>query len=653
MDKPVETVAARREQYLIARRALPAPGGGEPVDFNAVRAALERDPEIRIKRTLTSTVPGALAGGVPFPQAIIVAEMPRERAERLSLIPRQVSRVPTVVIEPDYPLMLEGAAVHCIRDPGLVGPRPGGPSVTLAVAGKDQQPVEGAAVYLFGDTWLAQGVTDARGQVQLTLFDESVEAVRGLLVQPRAGYWSFWTAEPALDPARPNRVSLVPLDQTFPGFPGREPVGWGARAMRVDQLPATYRGQGVRVALVDSGIAVGHPDLQGVVKGGYDAAGQSAQGWDRDEHGHGSHLAGIIAGAADGKGIRGLAPDAELYAIKVLPGGRVSHLIDALNRCIELQVHLVCLAVGSEGYSELLEEKLREMKDLGIACIAAAGSAGGRVQHPAASPHVLTVGAVGRHGEFPAESYHAAQAADGPDGAEYFAPRFSAFGPEVEVSGPGVAVLSCVPPNDYAVRDGTSVAAAHVTGLAALVLAHHPEFQGALRVRDAVDRLFQILRQSARPLDLGDPNRTGAGLPDAVTALLQRPGAQPAQPDELRRRLLGILEAGQSGMADRGALVEQILAAFQQAGLPPTPLAAPARGLDPRLAFKQLRVAVHQAGLVPADGPRRAALTTRRARRAPPLGGGAERVSGEAAAMPGDGWPMRELTEVMRQAGLL
>lgn len=53
--------------------------------------------------------------------------------------------------------------------------------------------------------------------------------------------------------------------------------------------------------------------------------------------------------APDGKGIRGLALDAELFAIKVLPGGRVSHLIDALNRCIELQVHLLCLAVGCEG----------------------------------------------------------------------------------------------------------------------------------------------------------------------------------------------------------------------------------------------------------------------------------------------------------------
>lgn len=72
------------------------------------------------------------------------------------------------------------------------------------------------------------------------------------------------------------------------------------------------------------------------------------------------------------------------------------------------------------------------MQDLGIACIAAAGSSAGRVQHPAASPHVLTVGAVGRHGEFPAESYHAVQPADGgPDGAKYVAPRFSAFGPEV------------------------------------------------------------------------------------------------------------------------------------------------------------------------------------------------------------------------------
>lgn len=130
--------------------------------------------------------------------------------------------------------------------------------------------------------------------------------------------------------------------------------------------------------------------------------------------------------------------------------------------------------------------------------------------------------AVGRLGEFPPGSLHAAQPAPGvPIGQDgLFAARLSAFGPQIDVCSPGVAVVSTVPPDGYAAWDGTSAAAAHVTGLAALLLAHHPDFAGPFRARTAarVDRLFEILRRSCRPLALGDPRRTGAGLPDALLA---------------------------------------------------------------------------------------------------------------------------------------
>src|SRR5438046_21163 len=114
-------------------------------------------------------------------------------------------------------------------------------------------------------------------------------------------------------------------------------------------------------------------------------------------------------------------------------------------------------------------------------------------------------------------------------GTVFFSPKFTCFGPEVGVCAPGVAILSCVPPNNYAVCDGTSMAAAHVTGLAALVLAHHPDFQVAFKTRnsDRVDRLFQVLKSSAQPVNMGDPRLTGFGLPDVLVAvgLAPWPGA--------------------------------------------------------------------------------------------------------------------------------
>src|SRR5262249_26112402 len=151
----------------------------------------------------------------------------------------------------------------------------------------------------------------------------------------------------------------------------------------------------------------------------------------------------------------------------------------------------------------------------------AAGNSAGPLQYPARSPCVLAVSALGKLGEFPSDSYHATLPVPpaSPDGL--FFPRFGCFGPEVAVAGPGVAIVSSVPENGFAAWDGTSMAAAHIVGLAALVLAHNLDFQTVFAARNAarVDHLFDVLRQSAQPVALGDRQRTGAGLPNAVTAL--------------------------------------------------------------------------------------------------------------------------------------
>jgi len=652
---PQQTVTSRQEQYLIARRPGPNAPGVEPLDFNAVKAALERDPEISIKRTLTPSGFQPLATGLPGQQAVIVAEMPKERAE-------QMGRLPQLVVERDYPLAFGDVTAPFMCNPGVLVPHGTGQALTVRVTSKEGAPVEGANVYVLGDGCPAQAVTESNGQAQITLFAESVASVQGLYVKPRGEYWSRWIAEPTLDPNQPNVVSLTPLEQTFPNFPDQEVVGWGLKAMRLDQLPATFRGSGVRVGLVDSGLATSHQDLQGVAKGGYDAVTQNPRAWDQDEVGHGSHCAGIIAGLDDGRGIRGIAPGAEVFAIKVLPGGRFSNLIEALNRCVELQVDLVNLSLGSEHSSELLEDRIREMKELGIACIVAAGSSGGPVQYPASSPHVLAVAAVGKQGEFPADSYHGKQVWEGsPDGAEeYFSAAFTCSGPEIDVCAPGVAILSCIPPNTYGVWDGTSMAAPHVTGLAALVLAHHPDFQGPFKSRNAarVERLFQVLRQSARPLNLGDPNRTGAGMPDAINALLiSQPEGQGLRPDELVQRLVALLESSQITPSDRAAVVQQCVVALQQAAMTPMAAAAPTVGLDPRFALKQLRGAMQQAGLLPSKGRRAAFDAMRRTAGVQLPGGlpssGAGSQAGRGISEPGNGWPMHQLTEAMRYAGLI
>ena len=120
-----------------------------------------------------------------------------------------------------------------------------------------------------------------------------------------------------------------------------------------------------------------------------------------------------------------------------------------------------------------------------MACIVAAGNSAGPVAFPASMRTVLAVAAIGKAGEYPPESYHATQVYGNitPDG--YFSAAFTCFGPEVDVCAPGVAIVSCVPPANYAAWDGTSFAAPYVTGLAALLLAHHPDFRDRYAARDA------------------------------------------------------------------------------------------------------------------------------------------------------------------------
>jgi subtilisin family serine protease len=186
----------------------------------------------------------------------------------------------------------------------------------------------------------------------------------------------------------------------------------------------------------------------------------------------------------------------------------------------------------------------------------------------------MTVAAIGRVNEFPADSYHAQTVTQVVDANGFFSASFSCYGPEVSVCAPGVAITSCVPENSYAAWDGTSMAAPHVTGLAALALAHHPDFRGSGQMRSAarVERLFQIIKQSCQPLMLGDQRRTGFGLPDTLRAVgLAAPQGlpTPASTSAGLSALMGIpaLQAIHMGYRDLPGLQAQSAALGMPLGL--------------------------------------------------------------------------------------
>ena len=416
-------------------------------------------------------------------------------------------------------------------DSNLVTQESDGLTIQFAVkGGAVSQPVANARVYVIGGVWFANGVTDAQGKVTLTLYGETPETLKGLYIKPAHSYWSFWLARPAVTPGQENIVSLNLLSEQVTQFPQKEVYGWGQKAMQLDAGNLPYRGKGIKVAIIDSGLYTDHTDL-GEGKNGQDYT-KDAPGWKKDIVGHGSHVAGVVAGLHEATGIKGFAPEADLYIYKVFPGGRFSDLIKSLNQCIEQQVDVVNLSLGSKKRSQLLEQKIREATDRGVACIAAAGNSATKIQYPAAFKDVFAVAAIGQTGTFPQNSYHQRQVGQhtSNDG-QYFTAQFTCFaeGDQVmDVCAPGVAIISSVPnqPTAYAAWDGTSMACPHVVGLAALMLEARAELRDMSRGRDRVEALFKAIRGSAE--DLGLPKAyQGAGLPSLRKALPMRSGGCP------------------------------------------------------------------------------------------------------------------------------
>jgi subtilisin len=522
-------VVRRKQRYLIGFRALP---GLAPPHLDPFLDRLSHMEGVEIVRRLRGN-------GPPIAQSeVVVARMDEQRGEALRL-----NAPPHVIIERDTPLGYSHMAV-----PELMGWQPAARAMPyprprrelrVRVLGEADRPIPNAVVNLYGPGFPAQAITDPSGQASLQTDAVDGGGMVAIHVRPAADYWERYIHSPSLELGQTNVVRLNPLERTAARFPGERPYGWGQRIMRFDRAPAEWTGAGAKIGIIDSGCDNSHPQLRHIVQGTdltreRDAQGtrdQDTRGWRVDELAHGTHCAGTIAAAAGpSQAIIGCAPAAEVHVFKVVPGGHSSDLVEALDQCIARDLDIVQIGVSSDQFSELVAQKITEARLHGVACVAAAGNSGGAVQFPGNVPGVLTVSAVGKLGEYPEDTRHAQRTLPqliGPSGI--YATNFSCWGPQIGVCAPGVAIISSVPGGGYAAWDGSSMAAAHVVGLGALLLAHHPMLQGINyggRAEQRVSVLFDMLRVAGMPYAQVDPNRVGAGLPD----LQQLPGLSSTNP---------------------------------------------------------------------------------------------------------------------------
>ncbi len=276
---------------------------------------------------------------------------------------------------------------------------------------------------------------------------------------------------------------------------------WNFRNINVEQAWDETKGEGITIAVIDTGVSK-VPDLKltKFVKG-YDFVNNKDDA--SDDNGHGTHVAGTIAQSTNnGYGVAGIAYKASIMPLKVLSGsggGTIADIAEAIKFAADNGADVINMSLGGGGASNMMEEAIKYAHSKGVVIVAAAGNEGrNSSSYPARYPNVISVSAIDAAG----------------DKASY-----SNFGAGVDISAPGGSetgkiIQNTVNPSTgesvFVGFQGTSMAAPHVAGVAALIRATGVE---------EPSEVLDILKQSSRKIQEDHLNHFGAGHLDAGAAV--------------------------------------------------------------------------------------------------------------------------------------
>ncbi|MEV8117204.1 S8 family serine peptidase [Streptomyces xiamenensis] len=279
---------------------------------------------------------------------------------------------------------------------------------------------------------------------------------------------------------------------------------WYFDTLRAEEMWEHTTGEGITVAVLDTGVDPTLPELQGQVLEGADFTA-GAEGAHVDTDGHGTHMASLIAGTGEGNGIQGLAPDAKILPVRINPGGdfsliSVDRWVEGIQYAIEAGADIISLSgirkdvIGASGPLAAAAEEATRGGVLFIAGVGNSGEDENTAAPPASLDGVVGIGAVVKGGE---------------------RALYSTYGPQVALAGPGVDVPSrCgFPDGPLCLMEGggTSAATALVSASAALIWSQHPDW-----TKNQVLRV--MLNTAERPDDERRDDFTGYGIvrPDRV-----------------------------------------------------------------------------------------------------------------------------------------
>ncbi|MFT4401249.1 serine protease Isp [Bacillus sp. SW14] len=265
----------------------------------------------------------------------------------------------------------------------------------------------------------------------------------------------------------------------------------GIKVIKAPEIWAKgVKGKNVKIAVLDTGCDISHPDLKNQVIGGKNFTDDDGGKEDviSDYNGHGTHVAGTIAANDSNGGIAGVAPEASLLIVKVLGGangsGQYEWIINGINYAVEQKADIISMSLGGPNDVPELEEAVKNAVKNGVLVVCAAGNEGDgnerteELSYPAAYNEVIAVGSVSVARELS---------------------EFSNANKEIDLVAPGENIVSTLPNKKYGKLTGTSMAAPHVSGALALIKSYEEEsFQRKLSETEVY---AQLVRRTL-PLDI-------------------------------------------------------------------------------------------------------------------------------------------------------
>ncbi len=225
----------------------------------------------------------------------------------------------------------------------------------------------------------------------------------------------------------------------------------------------------VIIAVLDTGVDLDHPDLAAKIVPGYDFVNRDDN--PQDDQGHGTHVAGIAAAVSNnGEGVAGVSWGARIMPVKVLGSngaGRYSAIVDGIIFATDNGADVINLSLGAPFNSRALEDAVNYAVEHGVTVVTAAGNSGSNtIDYPAAYENTIAVAST-----------------DSSDNRS----RFSTYGDFVDLAAPGSDIGSTGLDDTYIYNSGTSQAAPHVAGAAAVLIGYSSDFNTPERVRTALE----------------------------------------------------------------------------------------------------------------------------------------------------------------------